>query len=62
MKMMLGASWVLTALVIGVIFGVHSVSAAVLLIGFGLVPPALILVLWNHPQQTMSESIQNARH
>lgn len=61
LKMLLGMSWVLTAMVIAVTLGVNSVGAAGFLIGVGLVPPALMLVLWNHPRQTLSESIQRAR-
>ena len=61
MKMLLSAGWLLTALVISATTGVNSVGAVVLLMGLGLVPSVLMLVLWKDPPQTLSESIQAAR-
>jgi len=62
-KSAIGAAWVLAAGVIGVTANVTSVGGAVLLAGFGLVPPLVMLLLlrWCDSQQTLSESIQEAR-
>jgi hypothetical protein len=59
-KRVIGAGWTLTVLVIGATVGMNSVEGIVLLLGCALVPSSLLL-LWNHPPQTMSESIQRAR-
>lgn len=60
-KVTVAAVWILAAGVIGVVADVTSVGAAVLVVGFGLVPPLLMLLRWNDPPQTLSESIQEAR-
>jgi hypothetical protein len=60
-KMVLGPSWALIVLAIGVTFGLSAVATTAFLIGVAVVPPVLILALWNDPPQTMSESIQRAR-
>ena len=62
-KSAIGAAWILAAGVIGVTANVTSVGGAVLLAGFGLVPPLVMLLLlrWSDSQQTLSESIQEAR-
>jgi len=36
-------------------------TKALMVAGFGLLPPLAILLLWNEPAQTMSESINDAR-
>ena len=38
-----------------------SMMGAILLGSLGLLPPLAMLLLWNHPRQTMSESIDEAR-
>jgi hypothetical protein len=60
-KSAIGAAWILAAGVIGVTADVTSVGGAVLLAGFGLVPPLIMLLRWCVSQQTLSESIQEAR-
>ena len=60
-KMMLAAVWVLSAVIVGVAAGVTSASGLVALAAFGLLPPLGMLLLWNDPSQTMSESIREGR-
>ena len=60
-KMSVAGSWVLAAIVIGLIMGASSVAGLIALATFGLLPPLAMLVLWNDPAQTMSESIREGR-
>jgi len=60
-KMMLATLWVLTAVVVGVAAGVASGGGLVALAALGLLPPLGMLLLWNDPAQTLSESINKAR-
>lgn len=60
-KMTLAAVWVLSAVVIGVVAGVTSAGGRVALAALGLLPPLAMLLLWNDPPQSMSESISKAR-
>ena len=53
--------WVLAATVIGLIAGVTSPGGLVALAALGLLPPLALLLLWNDPSQSMSESIQQGR-
>jgi hypothetical protein len=53
--------WVLAAIVIGLIAGVTSPGGLVALAALGLLPPLALLLLWNDPSQSMSESIQQGR-
>ena len=59
-KMTVSAVWVLTALVIAIVVQ-PSTRGALVLGCLGLLPPLLMLLLWNDPAQTMSESIDEAR-
>jgi len=53
--------WVAATAVIGLILGVSSTGGLALLAAFALLPPLAMLLLWNEPQETMSESIQGGR-
>lgn len=53
--------WVLVMAAVGLTGGVTSVRGWVLLTSLALLPPILLLRLWNEPAQTMSESINAAR-
>jgi hypothetical protein len=55
------AVWVLAAIVVGLVAGVMSLGGLVLLAALGLLPPLALLLLWNDPSQSMSESIQQGR-
>jgi hypothetical protein len=53
---------VLIATVIAIALAVDmSWTKGLMLVGFGLLPPLAILLLWNEPAQTMSESINEER-
>ena len=61
-KMAVSALWVLIATVIAIALAVDlSWTKGLMLAGFGLIPPLAILLLWNEPAPTMSESINDAR-
>ena len=60
-KMALAAAWVVIAVIVGLVFGVTSAGGLVALVALGLLPPLAMLLLWNDPSQTMSESISKAR-
>jgi len=60
-KVTVAALWILTAGVTAVVAGVTSPGGLVVVAGFGLVPPLLMLRWWNDPPQTLSESIREAR-
>jgi hypothetical protein len=60
-KLTLAAGWILTAAVVGLLGGVTSAGARLILAGFAVVPPLGILLFWDGPSQTLSESIRRAR-
>jgi hypothetical protein len=60
-KMALASSWLVAAIIVGVIARVTSPGGLVAIAALGLLPPLAMLLLWNEPRQTMSESIRNAR-
>jgi hypothetical protein len=61
-KMFASAAWVLIATVTAIALAVDiSSTKGLMLAGFGFLPPLAILLLWNEPAQTMSESINKAR-
>jgi hypothetical protein len=59
-KMSVSAVWVFIATVIAIAVDM-SWTRGLMLASFGLLPPLAILLLWNEPAQTMSESINDAR-
>ena len=59
-KMTVSAVWVLIATMIAIALDM-SWTRGVLIACFGLLPPLAILLLWNEPSRTMSESIHDAR-
>jgi hypothetical protein len=59
-KMSVSALWVSIATVIAIAVDM-TWTRGLLLAGFGLLPPLAILLLWNEPTQTMSETIDKAR-
>ena len=60
-KSTVAATWVLTAIAVGLVANVTSPGGLVALAALGLLPPLALLLLWNHPTQSMSESIQESR-
>ena len=59
-KMTIAALWVLTAVVMAIAIEL-SWTGRIAIATFGLLPPLAILLLWNDPAPTMSESIRDAR-
>lgn len=59
-KMAVASLWVLTAVVIAIAID-PSWIVGIALAAVGLLPPLAILLLWNHPVQTMSERIREGR-
>ena len=60
-KWTISAAWVLVAFVIGLVAGVRSSGGLVALTALGLLPPLALLLLWNDPPQSISESIRQGR-
>jgi hypothetical protein len=60
-KVTFSALWVLSAVTVGIALGVASAGGLVALVALGLLPPLGMLLLWNDPPQTLSESINKAR-
>jgi len=59
-KMIVSGIWVLTAVVIAML--THpSWSAGIAIAAIGALPPVVLLLWWNEPAQTMSESIRQAQ-
>ena len=52
--------WVLGLAAIAFSVNLSSVIGWILLVGLGLVPPVMLLRMWQQPPQTISESIQEA--
>ena len=59
-KMTVSAVWVLIAMLTAIAVDMSWTRGA-LIAGLGLLPPLAILLLWNEPTRTMSESINDAR-
>lgn len=60
-KMSVSVVWILVATIIAIALVDMSWAKGLMLVGFGLLPPLAILLLWNEPAQTMSERINDAR-
>lgn len=59
-KMTIAGTWVLAALIVTI--ALHPSTMGTIVLGsLGLLPPLVMLLLWNDPAQTMSESIREAR-
>ena len=59
-KMIVSAGWVLTAVAVAVGANMSWPLLAVLAL-VGTLPPLALLLWWNEPTQTMSETINKAR-
>jgi hypothetical protein len=55
------AAWILGAGIVGLVANVRSLPAAVILAVVALGPPLVMVLLWKRPQQTLAESVQEAR-
>ena len=59
-KVCVSAVWIFIATVIAIAVDM-SWTKGLMISGFGLLPPLALLLLWNEPAPTMSESINDAR-
>ena len=55
-----GATWILAAGLIGLVGNVTSIGGAAMVLGFGLVPPILMMLRWTDPPQVVSERVPQA--
>jgi hypothetical protein len=60
-KQVCSVAWVLAAVIVGVVAGVSSTGGLAVLAALGLLPPLALMLLWNEPTETMSESIRGGR-
>lgn len=60
LKMIVSAGWVLTVLAVAITTAM-SWPVQLALAAVGLLPPLALLLWWNEPSQTMSETINQAR-
>jgi hypothetical protein len=61
MKRTFAVGWVLSAAAVGIVSGVTSTGGLVALAALGLLPPLALMLFWNDPPETMSESIRGGR-
>ena len=54
------ASWILAAGLIGLAGNVTSISGAAMVLGFGLVPPILMVLRWSDRPQAVAERVHQA--
>ena len=59
-KRTISGAWILMALAVAIVVN-PSPLGALLIAALGLLPPLVMLFAWNHPAQTMSERINEAR-
>jgi hypothetical protein len=59
-KMIVSGVWMLTALIIAIVTDV-SWLAGIVIAALGVLPPLVLLLWWNEPAQTLSESIRQAQ-
>ena len=60
LKMIICAAWAAIVVALAVVFDLSGI-VALAVAALGLLPPLALLMLWNEPQQTMSETINQAR-
>jgi hypothetical protein len=60
-KRVFASAWVLLAVVVGLAAAVKSTGGLVALAALGLLPSLALMLLWNDPPETMSESIRDGR-
>ena len=61
LRAILAAVWVVAVLIAGFAMSPNSLSTWAVLAGVALVPPVVVMWRWHSPNQTLSESIQEAR-
>ena len=61
LKATLAALWISAVCAAAIAGNLQSLSGWTVLVGIAVLPPLVMMWRWNHPPQTMSESIQEAR-
>jgi hypothetical protein len=59
-KVTLTGAWISAVSAAGLVANVSSLSSWIVLVGFAILPPLVIMQWLNDPAQSMSESIQEA--
>jgi hypothetical protein len=57
-KVILAAAWMSAVCAAGLVGDVSSLSSWIVLAGFGILPPLVMMQYWSDPAQSISESIQ----
>jgi hypothetical protein len=60
-KLMVVAAYILTVAAVAVASGMTSGGGLIVFTAVALLPSGALLMLWKHPSQTMSETIQETR-
>lgn len=60
-KFVVVAAYILTVAALAVASGVRSGAGLIVFTAIALLPSGALLMLWRHPAQTLSETIQAAR-
>lgn len=58
MKTAAAVIWVLAVGAVGLLTDVNSLSSWLVVVACAIIPPLVMMRLWNPPDQTMSQSIQ----
>ena len=60
-KAVVATAWVLAMCLAGIAGNLHALTSWLVLAAVAVLPPAVMMWHWNHPQPSMSEIIQEAR-
>lgn len=60
-KMQLFVAWAILVCLAALALGIHSVSNWIVVVSLAVVPPLVARSFWRVPDQTISESIRDAR-
>ena len=60
-KALLFMAWAIAVFVAAIAFGITSVSNWIVVVCVAAVPPLVVRSFWHAPEQTISESIHDAR-
>lgn len=55
----IAGAWIVGLVIVAAVLGVSTVLGWTVLVVLGLLPPLVVMRLWNPPAQTTSESIRN---
>jgi hypothetical protein len=60
-KPLLFVAWVIVVCLAAIVIGITSVPNWIVVAGLAIVPPLVVRNFWHTPEQTISESIDEAR-